>query len=645
MDDEQDKSVVRSQLIGLVLMMVMLLMWFQYMGRKQPPQPAPETPPAAGTESVDTDTSGREDEAANGTASADEWPYLPPVADVADPAEDEFVLENEHLRLLFTRVGARLKQVYVKLSLHGEEEIALIPEQTVEGEDSEPVSDLDAVYPLGLRFTDEKLGDKLDRRRFDAVVDEAAGSVTFSLGLPVATIRKTITLGDTPYSLDVQVEYENTEKEPRPLGIDMTPAYSLKWGPNIAVTGSGRSRYFDAIVWWSGEQLSTQATRKMKRGSDGAPFLRTVHDVDWMGLKSAYFVVAYRPDFAAQEGWMEGDKDAFSLGVAVPAFELAPGDIHRTTWQLYLGPNQRECLAAAWPTLTEARRYFESVRTMDRFAKLLLLLLNWFYSIFGNYGVAIILLTVLVRMVMYPLTLKQTRSMKRMQLLAPELEALKQKYGDDQQELSKRMMEMYRERGVNPMGGCFPLLLQMPIFIGLYRMLMSAFEIRGAPFVLIHWGDYEWIRSLSEPDRLLPLPWLAGVPFLGSFEYLNILPILGALAMILTTKLTPASGAVQNPSQKTMMMIMPLFFAFICYNFASGLNLYILTSTTLQLVQQKLIPVGEVTLPEKRAPKKKQHFYTAAQARKRRIEKEGKDRKQPSRSKGAGKKSKDQSHR
>jgi YidC/Oxa1 family membrane protein insertase len=257
---------------------------------------------------------------------------------------------------------------------------------------------------------------------------------------------------------------------------------------------------------------------------------------------------------------------------------------------------------------------------MDWFAKLLLAVLNWFYGYIPNYGLGIIFLTILVRVAMYPLTLKSMKSMKKMQLLGPEIEELKTKYSDNAQEMNKKMMELYKERGVNPLGGCLPMLLQMPVFIALYRMLWTAYELRGAPF-------FWWINDLSQPDRLFHLPWMKQVPFLGMFEYFNLLPILMGVAMVVSQKVMPVSGPAQNPQQKLMMNIMPVFFSFVCYRMYSGLSLYILTSTVLGMVQQKFTRVGEVEMKARKPVGKRQHFYTAAQARKRQLAREAKKEK------------------
>jgi YidC/Oxa1 family membrane protein insertase len=326
-----------------------------------------------------------------------------------------------------------------------------------------------------------------------------------------------------------------------------------------------------------------------------------------------------------------GSEKRFRFGVAVPRTEIAPGATQSNTVRAYLGPNERNQLKAAWPTLETALRFFEWPEFMNWFATMLLSLLNWFYGIIPNYGLAIILLTVLVRSATFPLTYHQMRSMKRMQLLAPEMEKIKQECGEDPQELNRRMMAMYKERGVNPLGGCLPMLLQLPVFIALYRMLWSSYELRGAPFV-------SWINDLSEPDRLLQFPFLTVVPFIGEhMQYLNVLPILCAVAMIVSTKLMPMSGPMQNPQQKMMMTIMPIFFSVICYSFASGLNLYILTSTVLGIAQNRLIRVSATDVPEKKAPKKKRHWYSAAQARRRQAVKDMKEAKDNGRTRASKK--------
>ncbi|MCP4641250.1 MAG: membrane protein insertase YidC [bacterium] len=631
-DDDQDKSMARNQLIAILVMTVLLVVWLNYFMPKpapQPQQPPQQTQtqqqqPQPGHPSTSSPTPGTPTAA----TPPDAPQFLPPVADQSNPEADDIVLEDDSMRVVFTPIGGRLKRAYVKLHMHGETEIQLVPTPPVPEDPTVPLpTDIEIDYPLGVRFTDDRIGDHLDRVRFD-LVDRDERSVTFGVTLDgMARFEKTYSLDDRPYVLRTRVDYENLADTASVIGEDRTPGYYLTWSPNVA-SGDLSKGIRQAVVWRKDGELETLRTDKMKP-KDGAAFSKSEMDVEWAGIRSAYFLVAMKHDGGLRPVRASGDKTRFHLETGVSRFEVAPGAVQSDSWDVYIGPSYAPALAAAWDSLATSKRFFESVNTMDAFSKLLLRLLNAFYSVIPSYGWAIIFLTILVRSMMFPLTIKQMRSMKKMQLLAPEIEELKAKYGEDAQELNKRMMELYRERGVNPIGGCLPMLLQLPVFIGLYRMLWGAFELRGAPFTLLKFGDYHWVSDLAQPDRLLHLagfvPAISDLPFVGQhLAYLNILPLLGAAAMVLSTKLMPTTGPAQNPQQKMMMTFMPIFFGVICYRFASGLNLYILTSTVLGILQNKLVKPGKVDVTEKRPPRKKQHFYTAAKARKRRLKESGK---------------------
>lgn len=626
LDDERDKQLMRNQMIAIILMTLTVVVWFSFFAPEPPVRPPQEAYPPAGEPQqgqVQTASSiPQPSEPLEGflpsesaTSPAGEWPNLPPAAEPADTRDDEVTLSNQHMEFVFTRVGARLKQVTLLLHHHNGSVIDLVPT-------SADVPDVDMVYPFGLRFTDAAVADELDRRRFDYEIGPSGDSVTFSLTLPsYGIVRKTFSFTDTPYVFDVDIEYENLEGNTRRLGMDHTPAYILTWGPDFTSHDEKKS-VKKTLIWRTGAENSTLKPGKLPTNDAGTPEPQTMPGVDWLGTKSAYFMVAFKPEYDNAIGWAEGREGFYRFGVSIPRFEVGPGEKQSHKVKMYVGPMSLETLGSAWPTLNTSLRVFESFDSMDWFAKSLLRLLNWFYGFIPNYGIAIILLTVVVRVVMFPLTLKSMKSMKKMQQLAPEMEELRERYKEDPQELNKKTMEMYRERGINPLGGCFPILLQMPIFIALYRMLWNAYELRGAPF-------FGWIKDLSEPDRLMQLPFMEGIPFVGStFGNLNLLPILMALSMLLSQKVAPTSAPATNPQQKMMMNIMPIFFGFICYNMAAGLNLYIFTSTILGIVQQYFIKPGAAAPPDKTKKKKvvgkKQHFYTAAKARQREAVRESK---------------------
>ena len=199
-------------------------------------------------------------------------------------------------------------------------------------------------------------------------------------------------------------------------------------------------------------------------------------------------------------------------------------------------------------------------------------------NIFANYGVAILLLTVLIKIILYPLDQKSYKSMKEMQKIQPLIQQLKEKYKDDPRKAQTEQMKLFKEHKVNPLGGCLPLLLQMPILIAMFTMLRNAIELRAAPFVL-------WIKDLSEPDALIKFE----TKFLF-FDSLNILPILMVITFFIQQRMTTIGAtAKQNPQQKLMGNLMTIFFAVIFYNFPSGLVLYFAFSTILRLIQQYMV--------------------------------------------------------
>ena len=215
-------------------------------------------------------------------------------------------------------------------------------------------------------------------------------------------------------------------------------------------------------------------------------------------------------------------------------------------------------------------------------AKPLLLAMNWLHDVTTlGYGLVIVLLTILLRAVFWPLTAKSTRSMKRMQALQPEVAALKEKYKDDQQKLMQKQMELWKKHKVNPMSGCLPMLIQMPVFFGFFTMIRSAIELRGAHFL--------WATDLSKPDTLFMIPGLTFIPFISTPEGLpfNLLPLLMGGAMLWQSHLTPPSPGM-DPAQQKMMRYMPLMFLVFLYNYSAGMSLYMVVSTLASVLQTKI---------------------------------------------------------
>jgi len=231
-------------------------------------------------------------------------------------------------------------------------------------------------------------------------------------------------------------------------------------------------------------------------------------------------------------------------------------------------------------------------------ARVMLQVLHYFYGIVGNYGIAIIMLTVLVRGAMFPISYKQTKNMARMQALKPELDRITEKYKTDMQKRQQAMQELYRKHKINPLGGCLPLFIQMPIFIGLYRSLMIDVELRQSP---LFGPNIRWCSDLAAPDMFLnwspimPRFINDGIGLFGLGPYLNILPLVTVALFLVTQKMAmPAPTNEQAALQQKMMKYMTLFMAILFYKVAAGLCLYFIASSLWGIGERKMLPKSQI---------------------------------------------------
>jgi YidC/Oxa1 family membrane protein insertase len=300
----------------------------------------------------------------------------------------------------------------------------------------------------------------------------------------------------------------------------------------------------------------------------------------WAALESDFFIASLirRPGNATSRGRA---KDVAQVGLVFRGIDVSGGRTWEGGGDLYVGPKEWDRLRALGVGLeaAQARNYgyfLWYLFPMWWFCVPLLWLMNFFGTWLPgqNYGVAIILLTVLVKLVFYPLSLKSMRSMKAMQALQPQLNALRSKYKSDPQRFQREQMEIFRREGVNPMGGCLPMVVQIPIFYALYLTLQYSVELQGAPFML-------WIDDLSKKD-----PWY-------------VLPILMGISMLVQQKMTPTVG---DPRQAQIMLIMPVVFTFMFLEFPTGLVLYWLVNNVLSIGQQYLIDRSAAAPSQKGRP-------------------------------------------
>lgn len=354
-------------------------------------------------------------------------------------------------------------------------------------------------------------------------------------------------------------------------------------GPQL----SADLRYFHAI-FYLGNKLK-KVTPKLNKA------FSYFGNITWGGLESRFYLAVLISPEAEFKKFATTVKERNLIGLSedeikhlsrlvstaelsLPRFVLEPGKSYEQTIEAFVGPKYYDVLRETGYGLQKS--LFGWLRP---FCVILLKIMQAFYKITLNYGWSIILLTIVVRVVTYPLTIKgmriQAKAMAEQQRIRPLIEALNQKYKDNPALKNKKLMELYKEHGINPLAplrGCLPMLIQMPIFFALYILLIQAIELKGQSFL--------WITDLSGPDKLLTFNF--SIPFLGS--NLNLLPILMGISQFLISKISSPGGAV-DPMQRQMALLFPIFFTVLLYNFPSGLILYWLVSNILQVGQQLIV--------------------------------------------------------
>lgn len=293
-------------------------------------------------------------------------------------------------------------------------------------------------------------------------------------------------------------------------------------------------------------------------------------NMDWVGYEGNYFLRAIVPLAGTGGSYvMQGSENLVHTMVAGAADMVAAGAEKGYEYKIYYGPKKVESLRTLGYNLERSVDF----GWFDVLARPTLWLLNFLYSYVKNYGIAIILVTVMFKLVFWPISQKGMKSMKNMQKLQPKMAKIKEKYKGDPAKMNQEVMNLYKTYKVNPLGGCLPMVLQIPVFFALYKVLLQSIELRHAPFML-------WISDLSAPDRL----WLGfDIPYLGGLPVLTLL--MGA-SMYMQQKLTPTTA---DPAQAKIMQFLPVVFTFMFLNFASGLVLYWFVNNLLSILQQKLI--------------------------------------------------------
>jgi len=391
-------------------------------------------------------------------------------------------------------------------------------------------------------------------------------------------VRKTFTFHADGYGINVGIALVAVDGGPtmRSLEVVGRPE-DIRFGWNQGIAPTERNQKMEKAAMRSfarvGDEYVYKKHMDLNKSEEKVTEQRS-GSVRFAGLQDRYFTVT---GIVPQEqgepvdgvirlgGHQEQNVQFWSIDV--PARRGAGGEIATAAIDLYIGPQEADLLKAYDQGLEKSMDL--GWKLFRPLAEVVLWGLKLLHNYIPNYGVIIIIFSVLTKLAFYPLTRTSTQSMKKMQELQPKLKALQEKYKNDKEKLNQATMKLYQEEKVNPLAGCLPLLVQSPVFIALYQALNHTISLRGQPFVL-------WIKDLSQPDAITQLPF--ALPMLGAD--LNVLPILMAVAMYFQTKMTPTSGA--GGQMAMMNTMMPLIMVFIFYNMPSGLVLYWLVNTIMQ---------------------------------------------------------------
>ena len=594
----------RKSIIILLISFVLILSWSRLVQHFYPPVPV-----TIGTNGVASATNQFGTNRA--AATADNAPSPPATLSAATvptfvapkAAEVLEVLENENARYTFSSHGGGLKLVELKAN-------GVVKQPANSG----PVT-LNTQAPVPVMTL---LGDEASQGDGLFTLIKTATSVRAEKLLPNGlAVVKEFTLG-TNYLLSVSVRLKNGETQPlvlkpqewvigtaTPLGPhDDALMMGLYWYNGV------KPEHIDK-AWFANTTMGCAASvpRTEYEGGNTNVIWAAVHNqfftIAVVPKETAPRVVSRRVDLPPPSTSQLGEDPktvakpfGFQTAFAYPAMVLAPGQQMERQFHIFAGPKEYNTLAHLGDSFgNNLDLVMDFGGFFGFFAKALLLSMNGLHALGLPYGLAIIAITVIIKLVFWPLTNASTKSMKRMAALQPQMTALKEKYKDDPQKMNLKLMEFMKENKVSPLGGCLPMMLQIPVFFGFFTMIKSAIELRGAQFL--------WAADLSQPDTVGHLFGMANLP-------INPLPLIMGVTMLWQASVTPPSPGM-DPTQQKIMKYMPLMFMVFLYNFSAGLTLYWTVQNLLTIAQMKLtktdppatatgsVPVKAVSV----APKKK----------------------------------------
>ncbi|GDY20267.1 hypothetical protein LBMAG56_16120 [Verrucomicrobiota bacterium] len=580
----------RKSVVILIISFVLLLLWFPLVNKLYPPVPQP---PRAGTNAVTN-------AAAPGTAPATPTPApatpsrpeLSPLTSAIVPSvngpETTLTLESKVARFVVTSHGGGLKRV----------ELTGFPEAVGCSKKNQNATNFaalngDAPVPafalLGAPALQDAAPFKLSKTG-----DTIRAEKQLTNGL---VLVKQFQLNATNYLLNTTVRLENRGATPLALPAhELVIGTATPIGPHDDATKMGLM-WFDGAkaeatreTYFANQTLGCSGTPRREYSSPSgtnytwAAVFNQFYTIIAMPKVPASQVIAHRVDLPApsREALAQDTKTVahpfgYLTAFAYAASVLAPGAQLEHQFTVFTGPKEYHNLARLGSDFGNSiDRIMEFDGFFGFFAKALLLCMNALHTFGLSYGLAIIAITVIIKLTFWPLTNHSTRSMKRMSALQPQMKALQEKYKDDPKKMNLKLMEFMKENKVSPMAGCLPMVIQIPVFFGFYTMLQSAIELRGASFL--------WACDLSQSDTVWMIP---GINF-----PVNPMPLLMGVTMLIQAGLTPPAPGM-DPTQQKIMKYMPLMFMVFLYNFSAGLTLYWTVQNLLTILQMKITKAND----------------------------------------------------
>jgi len=524
----------KRTMIALLITIVLLFFFQMYFTPKQ--QPEQQAPQAKSDQQAQTKTDQpAQPKTGGGVQQAKK--ETPKPAEVK--ASQRFIAETPLLKISFSDLGGGIDSV--KLTQYKETVKEKKDKELFE--DIKPYSYLPRVFKTanGATVTD---GTIFKPDRASVTVKDKPETIIFSGTLTDGKrVRKIYTLYPDKYTVDMKVEVEATETDK--AMVDFT-----------VISGTIDNSYvFKGPFTYNGKKLEQVETIEKDTPVDKT--------YTYAGFDEGFFAFI----------WIPSDDSRFPLTILktntnVPVLRMSM-DKGMATGRLFFGPKQSEILKS----LDVNAQKIVDFGWFDIIAKPLIWALNMMNKVTHNYGIDIIILTIIIKIIFYPLTVKSSTSMKKMQKLQPKVVKLKEKYADDKAKLNQEMMDLYKREGVNPMGGCLPMVIQIPVFFALYKALSGAIELRHAHF-------FWWINDLSAPEDLYTF-------HVAGFDLpIRILPLVMGITQVIQQKMTPTTA---DPMQEKIMLLMPIVFTFLFWNFSSGLVLYWLVNNVISIGQQYYI--------------------------------------------------------